>query len=207
MKRYARSLMLCVGLVGLMSSTSFAQAVAQAPRGTAAPPSVTSRWWLVAGSAFVALQGQCQTCETEYPHRHAGSALVDVGLRANARMDAGAELFWVPTSTESGRLNAVHIDAVAQFRPWETHGFFVKGGAGMVFVRNWVDAVGPDPIFQKGLSVTVGAGWAFRRSERVGFQVFGAQHAAALGDLQTATATVQDVIGNFWSVGAGLTIR
>src|SRR6187402_639072 len=143
MHRCGRSLLLCLCLIGLASSESFAQAVTQPPAGSAAQPRATSNWWLVAGSAFVALQGQCQTCETEFPHRHAASALVDVGLRANSRMDAGAELFWVGTETESGRLNAVHIDAVAQFRPWETHGFFVKGGAGMVFVRNWVDAVGP----------------------------------------------------------------
>jgi hypothetical protein len=84
---------------------------------------------------------------------------------------------------------------------------FIKGGAGMAFVRNWVDASGPDAINSKALSVVIGGGWAFRPSERVGLQVFGAQHAGAVGDLQTTSGDVPDVIGNFWSLGAALVIR
>jgi hypothetical protein len=38
-------------------------------------------------------------------------------------------------------------------------------------------------------------------------QVFGAQHVAALGDLQSGTTTIENVIGNFWSVGAAIVIR
>jgi hypothetical protein len=67
--------------------------------------------------------------------------------------------------------------------------------------------IGPEPIRQKASSVVIGAGWAFRPAERVGLQVFGSQHAAALGDLQGASGTVQDVMGNFWSFGAGVVIR
>jgi hypothetical protein len=122
-------------------------------------------------------------------------------------MDVGAELFWVPVNSAAGRIRTTHIDAVAQFRPWTSKGFFVKGGAGMAFVRNWVDAVGEGAINSKALSVVVGAGWAFRPGERVGLQVFGAQHAAALGDLKTADTDVQDVLGNFWSIGAAIVIR
>ena len=77
----------------------------------------------------------------------------------------------------------------------------------MAFVRNWVDAVGRDPINQKALSVVIGTGWAFRWVERVGLQVFGAQHVAALGDLKTAEEDVEDVVGNFWSLGAAIVIR
>ena len=76
----------------------------------------------------------------------------------------------------------------------------------MAFVRNWVDAIGPAPINQKALSVVIGAGWAFRWSERIGLQTFGAQHVAALGDLQGAQE-VEDVVGNFWSIGAAIVIR
>ena len=46
-----------------------------------------------------------------------------------------------------------------------------------------------------------------RPQARIGLQVFGAQHAAALGDLQTGTGQVPDVIGNFWSLGGGIVIR
>ena len=73
-------------------------------------------------------------------------------------MDVGAEVFWMPMTTAAA--SARRIDAVAQFRPWASQGFFLKGGAGMAFVRNWVDASGPDPINSKALSVVIGGGWA-----------------------------------------------
>ena len=122
-------------------------------------------------------------------------------------MDVGGEVFWMPVDTADGRIRTTHFDAVAQFRPWASQGFFLKGGAGMAFVRNWVDVLGQDSINSKALSVVIGGGWAFRPAERVGFQVFAAQHVAALGDLQTAEGDVPDVVGNFWSLGAAIVIR
>jgi hypothetical protein len=55
--------------------------------------------------------------------------------------------------------------------------------------------------------VVIGAGWEFRPRRRVGFQVFGSQHVAAIGDLATADGDVPDVVGNFWSIGASIVIR
>lgn len=133
--------------------------------------------------------------------------LANVGYRVNDRMDVGAEIFWMPVDTREGRIRTTHLDALAQFRPWASQGFFLKGGAGMAFVRNWVDAIGPEAINQKALSVVIGAGWAFRRAERVGLQLFGSQHVAALGDLKTPDDDVEDVVGNFWSLGAAVVIR
>ena len=79
----------------------------------------------------------------------------------------------------------------------------------MAFVRNFVyDGTGTlPPITSKALGLSYAAGWTFRRDERVGFQVFGAQHVAALGDFQTGGVTATDVIANFWSVGAAIVIR
>jgi hypothetical protein len=122
-------------------------------------------------------------------------------------MDVGAEFFWVPMNTESGTIRSTHFDAVAQFRPWHTKGFFLKGGAGMAFVRNWVDVLGPDAINSKALSVVIGGGWVFRPEKRVGVELFVSQHAAAIGDLQTAETDVPDVMGNFWSIGVALVFR
>jgi hypothetical protein len=122
-------------------------------------------------------------------------------------MDVGGELFWTSAATASGHIRTTQLDAVAQFRPWSSKGFFLKGGAGMAFVRNWVDASGPDAINSKALSVVIGGGWAFRPGERVGMQIFAMQHASALGDLQTATGEIGDVIGNFWSIGAAIVFR
>jgi hypothetical protein len=194
-------------LLCLAPAVARAQPAAQVASSAAAPAGDASDFWLAAGGAFATLRGDCQTCEEEFPYRRGGSVMADIGYRVNARMDVGAEVFWLPIQTSQGRIHTTHLDAIAQFRPWRSKGFFLKGGAGMALVRNWVDVVGPDAFNQKALSVVIGAGWAFRPSERVGLQVFGAQHAAALGDLKTGEDPVEDVMGNFWSLGVALVIR
>jgi len=90
-----------------------------------------SRLWIVAGGASATVRGDCQTCEEDFPYRHGPGILANAGYRVNPRMDIGAEIFWVPLETASGTLNTTHLDAVAQFRPWRTQGFFFKAGAGM----------------------------------------------------------------------------
>jgi hypothetical protein len=37
--------------------------------------------------------------------------------------------------------------------------------------------------------------------------MFASQHAAAIGDLQTADTDIPDVMGNFWSIGFGIVLR
>jgi hypothetical protein len=192
-------------LFALAPAIAFAQAAPQAPPSQ--PVSGASRLWVVAGGAFATLRGDCQECEQDFPYRHAGAVLVDVGYRANPRMDVGAEVFWMPIETSQGTIRTTHIDAVAQFRPWASQGFFLKGGAGMAFVRNWVDTLSPDSFDEKGLSVLIGGGWAFRPAARLGLQLFVTQHAFALGDLQASQGLINDVIGNRWSVGAAVIIR
>lgn len=166
-----------------------------------------SKLWIVAGGGSTTVRGDCQTCEEDFPYRHGGSVLGNIGYHVNPRMDVGAEILWAPVDTDGGQIRATHFDAVAQFTPWSGHGFFLKGGAGMAFVRNWVDTLGPDAINSKALSVVIGGGWAFRKNERLGFQLFATQHALALGDLQTAHSEVGDVMGNYWSIGAAIVIR
>jgi hypothetical protein len=195
-------------LAGFCGADAAAQ---QAPdRGAQPAPAaetLDSRRWLTAGTAFAVARGDCQTCEEDFPYRRNASVLINAGYRANRRMDVGAEIFWMPAETESGHANTTHIDAVAQFRPWASKGFFLKGGAGMAFLRNWVDAIGPSPTNQKALSVIIGGGWAFRPDRRVGYQFFAAQHVAAVGDTPTATGSIEDVVANFWSLGVSIVIR
>ena len=192
-----------LALILLLAPSAGAQPAAQPPQGEAAREGGVSRAWFVAGAAFATVRGDCQTCEGDYPYRHSASMLVNIGFQVNPRMDAGAEVFWMPVDTADGRVNATHIDAVAQFRPWGSQGFFVKGGAGMAFLRNWVDAIGPDAINSKNLSVVIGAGWVLRPAARVGFQLFGAQHVSAIGDLQTAAGDIPDVVGQLLVAGRG----
>ena len=145
-------------LLALAPAMAFAQAAPQAP--SSQPAGGASSVWFVAGGAFATLRGDCQTCEEDFPYRHSGAVLVDVGYRVNPRMDVGAEVYWMPIDTSQGTIRTTHLDAVAQFRPWASQGFFLKGGAGMAFVRNWVDVLGPDSFNEKALSVIIGAGWA-----------------------------------------------
>lgn len=184
--------------------------LALAPANAAAQASspLPSRLWLTAGGASATLHGDCQTCEAEYPYRHDGGVLANVGYQVNPRMDVGAEVFWVPMGTAAeGTIRTTHFDAVAQFRPWASQGFFMKGGAGMAYVRNWLDTTSSESINSKALSLVIGAGWEFRPLRRIGFQVFGSQHVAALGDLATIDGDIPDVVGNFWSFGAAIVIR
>ena len=194
-----------LGVLAVLAVLVPADAFAQDAQPAPAP--LTSRLWLVAGAASATVRGTCQTCEEETPYRHSGSVLGALGYRVTDRMDAGAEVFWVPTNNEDGHVRTTHVDAVAQFRPWASRGFFLKAGAGMAFVRNWVDAVGPSAINSKALSIVVGGGWHFRPAARIGVELFAAQHAAAIGDIKTADADVPDVMANFWSVGVALVIR
>jgi hypothetical protein len=201
-------------LAWLVPAAAGAQSATQVPPAPAGP-SEPSKLWLVAGGAFATLRSTCDapanptvpvTCG-ESPYRHSGSLLANAGYRVSDRMDVGAELFWMPSNTSSGHIRVTHLDAIAQFRPWRSRGFFLKGGAGMAFLRNWVDVVGPESINQKALSVVIGTGWVFRPTERFGVEIFGEQSVAALGDVQTAEGLVQNVVGNFWSLGAAVVIR
>ena len=192
-----RSLFAAVVLLALAPAAASAQTTSPLP----------SRLWLTAGAASATLHGDCQTCETDYPYRHDGSVLANAGHRVNPRMDVGLEVFWVPMGTAQGTIRTTHFDGVAQFRPWATQGFFMKGGAGMAYVRNWLDTTSSEPINSKALSLVIGAGWEFLPLGRVGFQIFGSQHVAALGDLATVDGDIPDVVGNFWSFGAAIVIR
>jgi hypothetical protein len=191
-------------LLALAPTLTFAQAP---PQAASSPAPDGSRLWLVAGAAYATMRGDCQTCEQDFPYRHSYAVLGDIGYRANPRMDVGAEIYWMPIETSQGTIRTTHLDAVAQFRPWASKGFFVKGGAGMAFVRNWIDVLGSDSFNEKALSVVIGAGWVVRPTSRLGLQFFATQHALAMGDLQYSEGLIQDVIGNRWSAGAAVVIR
>ena len=172
-----------------------------------AAQSDTSRLWIVAGGASATTRGDCQTCEADYPYRNGGGILGNIGYRVNPRMDIGMEVFWVPMETDSGTIRTTHFDAVAQFRPWQTHGFFFKGGAGMAFVRNWVDILGTDAINSKALSVVVERRMGVPHGEagRLANVCKPARRRARRP--ADERGEVPDVMGNYWSIGAALVFR
>ena len=168
-----------------------------------------SRVWVVIGGAEATIRGDCTFCEVEgreASYIDTWSLVADVGVRVNSRMDTGVEAVWVPGTTRDGdTFRTTFLVGVAQFRPWGSQGFFIKGGMGMAFVRSWLFAGAP--ITQKALAVAIGGGWAFRRDKRLGFQIYGAQHVAALGDFELRDGTLENGMGNFWSLGAAVVLR
>ena len=109
-------------------------------------------------------------------------------------------------------LRATYVMAAVQFRPWRTSGFFVKAGIGTAFIRNWVvdfEQTGKEapPFISTAFGLGLGAGGEWRTRSRFGAQIFGSQHVAALGDLNTGADIADNVIGNFWSAGAAIVIR
>jgi hypothetical protein len=212
--RRLRGLVAAVVMLACMTPALAAAQTAQ----TAAPPAGDSaadrsRTWIVVGTTSTTLRGDCQEpCPAHGtgPYLNSWSVLAVAGVRVNRQVDAGIEVSWVPaTSTAGDDIRSTFLLATGQFRPMASRGFFLRGGMGMAFIRNFAfDASGSvPPVTSKALGLTYGAGWAFRRDARLGVELFGAQHVAALGDFTTGGVTNENVVANFWSVGAAIVIR
>jgi hypothetical protein len=195
-----------LAMVVVLGSVCPFAAVAQEVQASAA--GATRAPWFVVGGASTTLLADCSDC-SEGPYLHSGGVIGQGGLSINRRADIGGELFWTDATLSSGdHVRLTFVMGVVQFRPWHTRGFFLKGGAGMAFVRNWLDVLGEAPLSRsKALGIEVGAGWEWRTRSRVGLQVFGGHHVAALGDLATSDRTVENVVSNMWSIGAAIVIR
>ena len=182
--------------------------VAAAQTATSSSPSSGWQPWIVVGGSSTTLLGDCTDCPAD-TYVHDGGVLGIVGTPLTPRTDVGAQVFWVPTSSAAGDpINTTYVMGTFQFRPWGGSGFFVRLSSGMAFVRNWVVDTDTSTSFtSKAFALEIGGGWEWRFSRRFGTQVFGSQHVAALGDLQGATQRVENVMGNFWSVGGGIVIR
>ncbi len=61
-----------------------------------------------------------------------------------------------------------HLIAIAQYRPFARHGFFIKGGYGMAAVKAAVPSdTGTVVARTWGMGVMYGAGWVFDVGRRV----------------------------------------
>jgi hypothetical protein len=183
--------------------------VASAQGGASSSSSGGWKPWIVAGGSSTTLLGDCTDCPAD-TYVHDGGVLAIVGSPLTPRTDIGVEVFWVPSSSAAGdKINSTYVMGTFQFRPWGSKGFFVRVSSGMAFVRNWIvtTANTSDSFTSKAFALEIGGGWEWRFSQRFGTQVFGSQHVATLGDLETATTRVENVVGNFWSVGGAIVIR
>ena len=180
-------------------------------QGAAPSSSSSGGWkpWIVAGGSSTTLLGDCTDCPAD-TYVHDGGVLAIVGTPLTPRTDVGVEVFWVPSSSAAGdKINSTYVMGTFQFRPWGSKGFFFRASSGMAFVRNWVvtTANASDTFTSKAFALEIGGGWEWRFSQRFGTQIFGSQHVATLGDLETATTRVENVVGNFWSLGGAIVIR
>jgi len=194
-----------VAAVTLLPTRVEAQA---APAASAQP----SRLWLTAGGGFSSQKGDCSSCTGDPVYVKSGNITFDVGARGNAQLDGAVEVTWAPSHLRTGDdIRVTYLMGIGQYRPLKNHGFFVKGGMGVAFVRNWVFDVTNDvtPAFTtNAMALTYGAGWEVRSRGRFGLQVYGTHHVVALGDLTvTGGSTAEDVIGNMWTFGGSIVIR
>ena len=194
-------LRICLLLL-LSSGVAFAQTA------TSSSPSTGWQPWIVVGGSSTTLLGDCTDCPAD-TYMHDGGVLAIVGTPLTPRTDIGGQVFWVPSSSAAGDpINTTYVMGTFQFRPWGSSGFFVRISSGMAFVRNWVVATDTSTSFtSKAFALEIGGGWEWRFARHFGTQVFGSQHVATLGDLETATTRVENVVGNFWSIGGGIVIR
>jgi len=133
---------------------------------------------------------------------------VSGGVVANDRLDAGGEIFWASTAIDAGDYRAAFLLGVAQFRPWKTRGFYLKGGLGLAFIRASITVDDRTTTStQKGLGVHYGAGWVFARERRVSFAPFGGHYVASLGDLPTPDGVAENPVSNVWFAGVTVFIR
>ena len=186
-----------------------APAGAQTPQKTTVAVESPHGWSVGGGVLATTFLGDCTDCEgAKYGHTY--SVLATVGRALNPRADVSGEVMFVASkSTSSDRIRVTFALASVQFRPWSSKGFFIRAGAGMSFVHNWVlENDGTDAAFRsKAFALAYGAGWEWRLARHLGAQVIGTHHVGALGDLETSNRTVENVVGNFWNVGAMLIIR
>ena len=187
---------------------SAGMASAQTATGPSSSPSGGWQPWIVVGGSSTTLLGDCTDCAAD-TYVHDGGVLGIVGTPLTPRTDVGVQIFWVPSSSAAGDpINTTYLMGTFQFRPWGSSGFFVRVSSGMAFVKNWIVDIDTSKAYRsKAFALEIGGGWEWRFGRRLGTQVFGSQHVAALGDLETATTRVENVMGNFWSVGGGIVIR
>jgi hypothetical protein len=188
---------------------SAASAQTPAPPAAAAPTAVASGWIGTVGVVSTTVLGDCTDCEAT-TYFHTGSLVLTLGRALNPRAALGAETIFVASKAAGNdRIRVTFLMASINFRPWVRRGFFIRASSGMAFVHNWIFSHdGEESAFRsKAFALNLTAGWEWRLTKHFGAQVLGSQHVAALGDLQTSEKTVENVMGNFWSVGAAIVIR
>jgi hypothetical protein len=192
----------------LLASASSAAAQTAEPAGPSGSP-----FWVVAGGGHAIARAGCATCDRAGVFTNSYGILVDAGVRVTPKVDVGIELVWISSRlVGEDPVRTTFILGIAQVRPFEKHGLFLRTGMGIGFAGNGLfSPLRPNlapPFTTNALGLTYGIGWVFRRERRWTMQVQATHHVAALGELTTTAGTsVRNVVGNYWMTGAALAVR
>lgn len=193
-------------VVGVLALT---HGIATAQTTTPSTPSGGRRPYVTFGGGSTTLLGDCTDCPAD-TYVHSGGVFAGVGTSLTRRTEIGFEVFWTPQTAATGEdIRTTYLMGTFEFQPWVSKGFFFEASAGMALVRNWVVDVNTEDVFtSKAFALGLAAGWEWPLSRRLAAQAFGSQHVAALGDLTgSGGVTFENVVGNFWTVGAAIVIR
>jgi len=172
----------------------------------AAPPSEGWGWWVGGGGGYIAGRLDCDNCQEDPPYGDNGAYLFQGGVRMSERLHIGGEIFTFGRTIQDIHFRQSYLLGIAQFRPWASQGFFLKGGYGMAFVKEVVPG-GDDIIRTWGMGLTYGAGWIIDAGQHVSVAPYGAHYVTTVGDVPTPLGTAENVVGNGWFVGAAIMIR
>jgi len=177
-------------------------------QGAATAQSQGSRWWVGGGGGYLAGRADCTNCESNPPFGNGSAVLFNGGLRVTQRLLVGGEIFSTGRTLEGMSLRDTYLLGIAQYRPFRSHGFFLKGGYGMGFIKDAYMLEGVEETARtSGIGLMYGVGWVFREDRRLSFAPLAAQYVTTVGDVRGAAGTAQNVVVNSWFVGAVLMVR
>jgi hypothetical protein len=196
-------------VVTVVVALTLVPVIALAQTTTPSTPSSGRRPYVTVGGGSTTLLGDCTDCPAD-TYVHSGGIFAGVGTSLTRRTEVGFEVLWTPQTAATGEdIRTTYLMGTFEFQPWVSKGFFFKASTGMALVRNWVVNVNAEDVFtSKAFALGLAAGWEWPLSRRLAAQAFGSQHVATLGDLTgSGGVTVENVVGNFWTVGAAVVIR
>ena len=192
----------------MVTATMLFTPVAARGQGAATAKPGTSGWWLGVGGGYVAARADCTNCEEDPPYGNAGGPLIQGGFRVNERMLVGAEIFGAWRRIGGVDYRTSYVLGIAQFRPFATHGFYLKGGYGLSVVRdNLPTGDGDAAVRTWGMGLMYGGGWVFREEHRVSVAALAGHYVATLGDVPTPRGAAENVVSNGWFLGGVLMFR
>lgn len=110
----------------------------QTSTSQASSPSQAWGWWAGGGGGYIAGRLDCDNCQEDPAYGDNGAYLFQGGVRLNERLHIGGEIFTFGRTIQDIHLRQSYLLGIAQYRPWTSQGFFLKGGYGMAFVKEVV---------------------------------------------------------------------